>query len=56
MTTVLDLAEKPEIIEVAFEEYDFEAQIRPGEIVSQTWMTKPTRVNNQPVDDQTTSD
>ena len=56
MTTVLDLATKPEIQEFKFEDYSFSAQLRPGDIVNNTWMTKPTRVNNQPVDDQTTSD
>lgn len=56
MKSVLDLAEKPEIIEAQFEEYSFGMQMRPGDIVSQTWMTKPTRVNNQVVDEQTTSD
>ena len=56
MKSVLDLAEKPQIVEIEFEEYDFHSQMRPGQIVSQTWTTRPTRVNNQPVDDQTTSD
>ena len=56
MTTVLDLATKPEIQEFKFEDYSFSSQLRPGDIVNNTRMTKPTRVNNQPVDDQTTSD
>ncbi len=56
MTSVLDLAEKPEVLDLEFEEYSFESQTRPGHIVSTTWMTKPTRVNNQPVDEQTTTD
>jgi len=56
MKSVLDLAEKPDLIEFEIVDYNFESQMRPGHIVSQTWMTKPTRVNNQPVDEQTTSD
>lgn len=56
MKNVLDLAEKPDLIEFEIEDYNFEAQMRPGHIVSQTFMTKPTRVNNQPVDEQTTTD
>ena len=56
MKTVTSLAVKPNVIDLEYEEYDFESQLRPGEIVSTTWMTKPTRVNNQPVDEQTTTD
>lgn len=56
MTSVLDLAEKPDLIEFKIEDYNFESQMRPGQIVSQTWMTTPTKINNQPVDEQTTSD
>lgn len=56
MINVLDLAEKPEVREISYGEYDFDLQIRKGDIVSTTWMTKPTRVNNQPVDEQTSSD
>lgn len=56
MKSVLDLAEKPQIVEMEFDDYSFQSQMRPGQIVSQTWTTRPTRINNQPVDDQTTSD
>ena len=56
MTTVLDLGVRPDIETLDFAEYDFESQIRGGEITMQTWNTSPTYVNNQQTDQHTTSD
>jgi|GEM_PF-4653074 len=56
MTTVLDLGVKTETKPMVFDEYDFDSQIRGGEINMQTWNTSPTFVNNQKTDDHSTSD
>ena len=56
MTTVLDLGIRPDIQTLEFSDYDFETQIRGGEITMQTWNTMPTFINAQQNDERTTSD